>query len=215
MGIESSCFPRQNQEDPLQQFKSWGLIHFPDEDEDEEDGGDIDEVMPGLFLGGMEGAMQHDELRRRGVTHVLNAASYNLSPSAYDPHAFRYLILCAEDTPSENLKRHFDKTTSFIASAMSSGAVYVHCYAGVSRGPSVVIAFLMMNMGMTFKDAYSVCKRARPQVFPNNGFVNQLMQLEEDLKHKPPQLATTAGRFSSSDAPASRLVPASSLHPIA
>eukprot|EP00960_Hanusia_phi_P060986 764690-Hanusia_phi.AAC.6 len=56
------------------------------------------------------------------------------------------------------------QTTSFIASAMSSGAVYVHCYAGVSRGPSVVIAFLMMNMGMTFKDAYSVCKRARPQV---------------------------------------------------
>ena len=56
--------------------------------------------------------------------------------------------------------------------------------------------------------------RAR-QVFPNNGFVNQLMQLEETLKHKPTQVEAAAGRFpSSSSAPASHFVPTSSLHPV-
>jgi len=46
----------------------------------------------------------------------------------------------------------------------------VHCYAGVSRSATIVIAYLMAEMNMGFMDAFSFTKSKRFVVFPNFGF---------------------------------------------
>ncbi|TMS04949.1 Dual specificity protein phosphatase 19 [Larimichthys crocea] len=54
------------------------------------------------------------------------------------------------------------------------GAVLVHCNAGVSRSSSIVIGYLMLKEGLSFDDAYSQVKLARPSIRPNPGFYQQL-----------------------------------------
>lgn len=54
----------------------------------------------------------------------------------------------------------------------------VHCTAGVSRSPSVVVYYLMKNKQMRYKDAYQLVRSRRRVVDINPGFKNQLSQSE-------------------------------------
>jgi dual specificity phosphatase 12 len=53
---------------------------------------------------------------------------------------------------------------------MSKGGVLVHCYAGVSRSATCVIAFLMQEKNMSFEEAFTFASKKRPVIFPNMGF---------------------------------------------
>jgi len=50
------------------------------------------------------------------------------------------------------------------------GGVLVHCFAGVSRSATCVIAYLMQEQDMTFEEAFSYASKRRPVIFPNMGF---------------------------------------------
>lgn len=63
---------------------------------------------------------------------------------------------------------------------LSSGKVYVHCYQGISRSATVVLAFLMMKRGMNFMNAVRAV-RAKREVMPNDGFLRQLAILNFEL----------------------------------
>lgn len=52
------------------------------------------------------------------------------------------------------------------------GNVLVHCFAGISRSSSGIIAYLMNKYGQTFTEALAYCKAKRPIVDPNPGFVH-------------------------------------------
>lgn len=56
------------------------------------------------------------------------------------------------------------------------GVVLVHCNAGVSRSSSIVIGYLMLREELSFHDAYSQVKLARPSIRPNPGFYQQLQK---------------------------------------
>jgi len=53
--------------------------------------------------------------------------------------------------------------------------VLVHCQAGISRSATLVIAYLIKHQKMNLKDAYLHVKSKRPQIGPNKGFIQQLM----------------------------------------
>ncbi len=53
----------------------------------------------------------------------------------------------------------------------------VHCNAGLSRAPSVVIAYLRKEEGLSWEEAWEKVKEARPGMKPNVGFVKQLKAL--------------------------------------
>ena len=61
-----------------------------------------------------------------------------------------------------------------------SGRVYVHCQSGVSRSASIVLAFLMMKRSMDVLEAVKTV-RGRREIFPNDGFLKQLSDLNESL----------------------------------
>lgn len=73
--------------------------------------------------------------------------------------------------PYVNIMRHFQIAIQFIKECLASGgAVFVHCYAGISRSASCVIAYLMQEIGMPFFEAMSYTRKRRPIIFPNYGF---------------------------------------------
>lgn len=61
------------------------------------------------------------------------------------------------------------------------GGVLVHCFAGVSRSSTCVIAYLMQEKDMSFEEAFSYASKRRPVIFPNMGFQRQLTEFERLL----------------------------------
>ena len=59
------------------------------------------------------------------------------------------------------------------------GKVLVHCQAGVSRSPTLVVAYLMARYGRPMMDTFGVVKERRPIVAPNFNFMGQLMEWEQ------------------------------------
>ena len=50
----------------------------------------------------------------------------------------------------------------------------VHCYAGVSRSATIIIAYLMKIMKWDLNTAFDFVKHKRVVAKPNDGFMNQL-----------------------------------------
>lgn len=53
--------------------------------------------------------------------------------------------------------------------------------AGVSRSAAICIAYLMKYESMTLLEAYQHLKEVRPQIRPNPGFFEQLIEYEKKL----------------------------------
>lgn len=92
-----------------------------------------------------------------------------------------YKRISIDDHESEDIGRHFVDAVRYID---QGDVVLVHCFAGVSRSASVVIAYMMYHKEWTYEEAYEYVKFKRPMVEPNQGFVRQLKEwyyLYDDL----------------------------------
>jgi len=79
---------------------------------------------------------------------------------------------------NENIKKYFREALSFIE---SSKKIYVHCWAGVSRSASIVIAYFMWKQKLNFIESKKLVERGRECINPNEGFIKQLMEFEKFL----------------------------------
>ena len=52
---------------------------------------------------------------------------------------------------------------------------------GVSRSATIVLAYLMKYHHNTLKDAFNFLIEKRPQIWPNEGFLLQLLRYETEL----------------------------------
>lgn len=107
----------------------------------------MDKIIDRLYLGNLKGASDLQALKNANITHILQVAN-GIKP--FFPKDMKYKVISIPDTSNQQLIRHFPAAISFIKEAMSKGGVLVHCYAGVSRSASCVIAYLMQERGMSF-----------------------------------------------------------------
>merc|ERR1712039_227136 len=90
-----------------------------------------------------------------------------------------------------NLLEHLPTALEFLGDAKKKGRVFVFCMKGISRSSSVVIAWLMLERGIGFEEAWRICEQKRPIVYPNIGFQQQLRHWERLLartNHEEPWL---------------------------
>jgi protein-tyrosine phosphatase len=67
---------------------------------------------------------------------------------------------------------------AILHAAIARGAtVLVHCAAGVSRSPTLVAAYLMLERGYSATEALDFVGKRRTGISPNTGFVEQLSAL--------------------------------------
>ena len=139
------------------------------------DGNEI--IKDKLYLGNYYSATQKEELKKRGVTHIL-MVGYLLHE--FYPNDFEYGNIEIEDDERENIFKYFYTSINFIE---NSKICYVHCQAGISRSASIVIAYVMYKLKINFDEALKYVKDKREYIYPNNGFSLQLKDLDKVLKY--------------------------------
>ena len=139
------------------------------------------QVTPFLFLGNMTDASDTQTLAKLGIDHVLNVTAVN--PTYPQSDSITYKQLLAADNGSQNIKQYFDEAFTFIDAARDcGGSVLIHCQAGVSRSPTIAIAYLIKNFPMRMVEAYKFIKCRRSIISPNLNFMGQLLEFEKLIK---------------------------------
>ena len=133
---------------------------------------EINEIIPNVFITSIIGAANYSELHELGITHIVNLSRLD---DIY-PKNFAYLKIDVPDEIDANIIQYFDEALHFIHSALlNNGKVLVHCKAGKSRSPTIVIAYICTYYQRSLFEVIDYVKMKRPIVRPNLGFINQLI----------------------------------------
>jgi len=145
---------------------------------------DASEVIPGfLWLGNKADSQFKSELRRIGITHILNSSD-NI-PNYFDDE-FRYKKLNILDFgQDQGISRVFEEAKEFLDICREDGGkVLVHCLAGMNRSVTVIVVYLMKTKGVTLKEAWDEVRKARPQALPFEDNKKELIRYEKQERGK-------------------------------
>ena len=136
---------------------------------------DLYQITPSLFMSGYDSACDYKSLNRSGISHIINLTSQQCPNSNFSE--IEYSSFCLSDNPEFDLMPFIDEILGIIISKTRQGKrVLVHCKMGISRAPSIIIAFLIKSLGMTYEKAFDYLLKINSRVCPNLGY---LMQLED------------------------------------
>src|SRR5690606_34572834 len=132
----------------------------------------LSEVTPQLFVGGQHSKRGLRRLRQRGVTAIVNMRRES-DDQAKGIALERYLHLPTVDNTPPTIE-HLRDGARFIGDEIARGGkVYVHCWEGVGRAPTMAAAYLV-STGMTTAEAWTTIRAARPFIRPTPFQVAQL-----------------------------------------
>ncbi|KAF7233019.1 hypothetical protein EG68_07138 [Paragonimus skrjabini miyazakii] len=137
------------------------------------------QILPFLYIGNEIDGTSEQVLQSCHIRSVLN-----VTPKVpfLDETRFYCRRLVASDRETQDLRPFFNSAFEFIEESRCSGkVVLVHCQAGVSRSPALVIAYLMAHSDLSLREAYHLVKSKRSVISPNFGFLGQLFEFEADL----------------------------------
>eukprot|EP01017_Pseudomicrothorax_dubius_P011341 TRINITY_DN14221_c0_g1_i1.p1 TRINITY_DN14221_c0_g1~~TRINITY_DN14221_c0_g1_i1.p1 ORF type:complete len:213 (+),score=26.57 TRINITY_DN14221_c0_g1_i1:64-702(+) len=165
-------------------FEDKFKVHFSIRRERKALNPEIDHIVDNIYLGNEDTGLDKDVLLAKGITHVL-VAGKNLV--AKFPETFTYHKIDIYDSLDQDLFPYFEDCFEFIDRAER---IYVHCAAGVSRSPSIVIGYLMTRKNLSFEEALELVRSKRWIVDPNSNFVSQLKKLSSLSGESPLRLKT-------------------------
>ncbi|KAM8878231.1 dual specificity protein phosphatase 5 [Spinachia spinachia] len=147
------------------------------------------EILPFLYLGSAYHASRQDYLSDLHITALLNVSRRDLQPAKghYD-----YKWIPVEDSHMADISSHFQEAIDFIDNVKQSGGkVLVHCEAGISRSPTICMAYIMRTQRLRLDAAFDIIKQRRAVVSPNFSFMGQLLQFESEVLCTAPAHAAT------------------------
>jgi len=134
-------------------------------------------ILNRLYLSGIEPT--YSTILMKPFTHVLSLVNEDFSTVAICNKQKKVMILIDDYFQ----KLPIDEACDWIAEAHKdpTSNVLVHCHAGISRSPSIITAYLMKSLKLSFTDAYDIVQNAREIVDINPGFKKQLEALSSQL----------------------------------
>ena len=136
----------------------------------------VAKIIPGLFLSSQDPALSLEILREHSIKNILSVGIE--VPVQFE--GIRYHFVELLDLPESKIFESV-KTCLEIIHKFRKENILVHCNAGISRSPTIVISYLMVSEKIKFEEAFEKVKNVREKIKPNEGFLKQLKILEERL----------------------------------
>ncbi|KAF6726532.1 Dual specificity protein phosphatase 5 [Oryzias melastigma] len=147
------------------------------------------EILPFLYLGSAYHASRQDYLSDLHITALLNVSRRDLQPAIGQ---YEYKWIPVEDSHMADISSHFQEAIEFIDHIkQSKGKVLVHCEAGISRSPTICMAYMMRTQHLRLDAAFDIIKQRRTVISPNFSFMGQLLQFESEVLSNAPVLTAT------------------------
>ena len=146
-----------------------------------------------IWIGNIGDASNQQFLKDNNITHILCCAEEFKNPPGFlyinsKTDQWHYLPI-VDDVADSKTEAQFREGAKKLNDWLNAGhKVMVHCYAGMSRSTSVVIAYYILYKGWSFDLAYSHCRQRRLQVNPHPDFVKILRALPQAPVIVQPQL---------------------------
>lgn len=130
-----------------------------------------------IYLGNHVDAANQVQLKKLGITHILNVSS---EVENEHPNHFKYIRFILNDEEDVQISDRFHEAFAYFDEIKASnGRILVHCHQGVSRSATIVLAYLMHSKKFSLKQSYDFVKNRRKQIMPNIGFWYQLEKFEK------------------------------------
>ena len=113
------------------------------------------------------------ELKKMGVVAIICCAD----GTEVFPNDFKYLQFPLRDNPECDISIYFETAFNFLEEQRKKGNVLIHCNAGCSRSPSILISYMMKKLKWKFDEANKFIKNIRSCVNVCN-FEKHLRALE-------------------------------------
>ena len=138
-------------------------------------------VQPWLLISSQDVPNDLSLIQQFGITHILSLLpGFELNPLVV-PLIRQHLTLDLYDEECFSLDSEVvDKAMEFIkkVEGIKEAKVLIHCNAGISRAPSVALMYLIKCQHLSFDDAWTLVKKSRPSIKPNDGFLRQLQAIK-------------------------------------
>ncbi|EAR94740.2 dual specificity phosphatase domain protein (macronuclear) [Tetrahymena thermophila SB210] len=133
----------------------------------------IANIIDNVYLSDYNTAQDFQVLTLFKITHIINCSPQNCINNF--GNKIQYLNVEILDEWEANLIENLDAIFKFIQkSQRQNGRILIHCYRGISRSPSVVIAYIIKNLNINENQALKYCKSRYQQAEPNASFMIQL-----------------------------------------
>lgn len=137
-------------------------------------------ILPHLYVGTYENAINEVELKAKNITHILSLIGHR-SHLGFVKH--KHFPMC--DHGKTDIKRVLLSVSEFIREGQEDGNnVLIHCQSGQNRSPSLILAHLMKNQNKTLWRLHRELKILRPIVHINASYAKQLLNLEKEIFHE-------------------------------
>ncbi|KAL4481426.1 hypothetical protein ABPG72_010579 [Tetrahymena utriculariae] len=134
-----------------------------------------------IYLGNLEAASNVEYLKRHNIGAVLTVAGG--TGLRYNIHDIpMHEIINADDALYQDLSQYFSRMINFIENARQRTNILIHCYAGISRSVTALVAYIMQKKGWAYERTLSFVRSKRSIANPNPSFVRQLKKYEGQLK---------------------------------
>ncbi len=139
---------------------------------------DIDEIEKpkknrgGLYIGSLKGATNERLLKKYNIQFVVSILSRDFEElHILDKLSIEHQSFMLRDEVKELIKDLFDSSARLIRQKLNERKnVLVHCYQGISRSATLIIAYYIKYFNMTLEGALSKIKKRREIINPNRGF---------------------------------------------
>jgi atypical dual specificity phosphatase len=154
-----------------------------------------DHIWIGSFADSRNGTL----FKQHHITHVLSCAEEFCTPPKYIPDAnFMNLPIVDNEVDSKTTAQFRRGAAQLNKWIQAGGIVMVHCWAGISRSVSTVIAYLILYKGLSYAKAYALIKKERPSLHPHPSYVKLLKSMAAHLRNKTRKIRSKYAPYTTS-----------------
>lgn len=133
-----------------------------------------------LFLGSIDDALNVQWLKSNSIKLIITVMNEPLSyidqiKSLTNSNNIEHHVISISDMPNENILENIHDICQMVDTC---DKVLLHCMFGISRSATVTIAYIMLKYKLYLDDATKMVLKERNFIFPNDGFILQLIKLE-------------------------------------
>ena len=133
------------------------------------------QILGPLVLGDCNSALDVGIIKANRIMTIISIGIEAQPPKNKIPPEIDHYAYDIHDNKQQKISVELlEEVFEIIEKGRTKGGVLVHCYAGVSRSSSFVIAYLIRKHLLSYDQAKEKAKKQRPCVHPGDGFIRQL-----------------------------------------